>query len=240
MKTVSSKLFVCVVALAAIAGCPLEVEEGSGDIVEEVRELDSFSSVRVSSGLCAHVADGAGGTALLRGDDNLLDEIATTVDEDGVLHVQPVDRDRILLPTHCIEVRVATEQLVAAHAAGGAEIVAEQVVADDVALHASGGAQLFVGQVLADNVDVELSGGANALASGLANELHVEASGGSVARLSLLEVSAVMLEASGGSVVEVSAEDAVLGDASGGSHVTVSGDVLLVQVDTSGGSSVEH
>jgi hypothetical protein len=224
----------------ALGACHFEIQEGSGEIVEETREIDAFSVVHVASGLCAHVSEGEGGTARLVGDDNLLDEVAVTVDDDGELHIQPVERRVILAPTECIAVHVATEQLVAAHASGGAELVAERVVAEEPRVSASGGAQLFLGEVLGDTVRVELSGGSEALAAGLANELHVEASGGSHARLSLLETDAVMVDASGGSVVEVHANEAVLGDASGGSTVTVSGDAALITVDASGGSSVDR
>jgi hypothetical protein len=223
-----------------LAGCPIEIVEGDGDIVDREVEVAAFTAVHVGNGLCAHISEGETGPVVLRGDANLLERLEVAVDEEGALHVEPFDQGEVLIPSgDCLKVIASTPQLVDAHASGGAEIVAESLVGDQLQAHASGGAQIFVGAVEGDELDVELSGGSRALLRGAVDVLTVEASGGSVARLSLLEARAVRVDLSGGSRAEIVAEEAVIGDASGGSTVVVSGDPGLATVDTSGGSSVE-
>ncbi len=111
------------------------------------------------------------------------------------------------------------------------------VVEFDGSVNFSGsGRSVMVTMPLLESLDA--SGGASVSAEGATDRVSIEASGGSSVSTGGLQASDVVVDASGGASVTLFATASVTGKASGGSSVSVLGGPGVVDVDSSGGSSV--
>lgn len=200
------------VLLACALACNLSTG-GSGAPVDEVRPVDAFSELEVGSGIGATVTPGVQ-SVRLRGPSDLLAKVRTEVVSGRLL----VLADEPLLGSD-LELLVTVPVLRALVAGGGAVVSAEGVAAnDEVLVGASGGSLVeLAGQSL--RVVAEVSGGSTLEgASLLASVAELTTSGGSTVALSVAQQLAV--EASGGSVVRVFGRPAVTREQlSGGSQL---------------------
>jgi hypothetical protein len=141
-----------------MAGCaPI----GSGNIVTETRDVDTFDSVDVESGIRVDlVVDPAADKGVeVVYDDNLQERIVLSV-EDGVLHVD-ADGNLPLFGTEGRQVRVVTPGLVALTMSGGAQVDAAGTVAS-LDLRVSGGANAGLEDLIVSNLVVDMAAGAKA------------------------------------------------------------------------------
>jgi hypothetical protein len=167
---------VLVLALTAV-GCG---STGSGDIVSETREVESFDRIEVSGGIAVEItvdpAAPAGVTSIY--DDNLQDKIITEVNGDTlVIEV----RGDVIAPGSGRMVKVAMPVLIGLAADGGA--YAQGVgAADDLELRAEGGAAVDFEDMTVQTMDVGLDGGSNATVNALL-EITGQVTGGATLTL---------------------------------------------------------
>ena len=201
----------------------------------EDREVPSFDSVHVASGIRATVEIGARKPVHLEADKELLEVIETRV-EDGTLHVGFKPRAHVW-NTGEVTVSIQTPQLHAVAGSGGAVVRATFTRSTDSAISASGGSELHVRGVDARELAVEGSGGAVLDVAGRADQLSLQLSGGSHFDARQFEAKNVAVQGSGGSVAELRASGKVRGALSGGSEMHVRGGARA-SVATSGGSEI--
>ncbi len=113
------------------------------------------------------------------------------------------------------------------------------VIEFDGNVNVGGGSSRAVEVVLPRLKSIEASGGAFVKASGRVQGYTIDVSGGATIAAAELEAREVDVDASGGAVVRVFARSSVTGDASGGASIKVKGSPPSVEVDTSGGATVE-
>jgi hypothetical protein len=89
------------------------------------------------------------------------------------------------------------------------------------------------------SLDLELSGGSHVDVEGSADDLTVDASGGSTLDLSDFPVHDASIEFSGGSSGTISLDGNLDADVSGGSRLWYIGSPTLGNIDTSGGATVQ-
>ena len=153
--------------------------EGSGVIAEDVRSVASFSGIDIS-GFCE--VDVTAGqltdTVTVRGDDNLLSLVQTTV-ESGVLrirndnHIRPKAGLRIVVSTTGIDalaisgavkatVREIDESVFRLKSSGASKIFLSGRT-DSFELRGDGASRIDAGQLVSDNVSVTSSGAGKAI-----------------------------------------------------------------------------
>ncbi|MGI5862587.1 MAG: GIN domain-containing protein, partial [Myxococcales bacterium] len=200
------------VLLACLLACNLPTG-GTATPVADVRQVGAFSELEIGSGIGATVTPGVQ-SVRLRGPSDLLAKVRTEV-AGGRLFVLA---DEPLLGSD-VELVVTVPVLRALVAGGGSVVRAEGVAAnDEVLLAASGGSLIeMVGQSF--RVVAELSGGSTLEGADLLASVAVlNTSGGSTVELSVAQQLEV--EASGGSVVRVFGRPAVTREQiSGGSRL---------------------
>ncbi len=161
------------VGLAAV-GVACRGLGGSGRAKEEVRTIAAVTHVEVSGAveLDVTVADGAP-TLTIRGDDNLLPHVLTTVTGDR-LHIHT---DVDVSPEVPLHVALVVADLRALDVSGATRIHVKGLHGESFALDASGAGSVDLqGEV--SRVTVEVSGAANVEAHGLrAHTVKVELSG---------------------------------------------------------------
>jgi Putative auto-transporter adhesin, head GIN domain len=201
-------------AVAAVAtGCT--GAKGEGGNVAETRNLAAFERIETTFGIDVIVHIGPSQPIEVRAQSNILPLVTTAV-EGGTLHITASQELNALV---AVTVVISTPHI------------------DGIAL--SGGADGTVTGFAGDRLEVTMSGGGDLTVDGTAEQVSIDASGGSEAHLSKLAIGTLDVELSGGSGVEARVSNEVRGSASGGAHVTVNGNARL-NVQTSGGAQVGH
>lgn len=215
-------LFSVLALVLALAACEEGFfgtgEKGSGNLVTEVREVDSFDRIDVGSAINLDVVVDASveQSVTVTYDDNLLDNLITRV-QGGELALD-FDGNVNLTGAANRVIEVITPELVALDASG----------ATDVAVRGS-----------ESNLVIDASGASSVTVSGSAENVELDVSGASDVDLTDLSVADVALDVSGASTVTVDATGVISGEASGASTVEVRGDPASVLVETSGASSID-
>ena len=207
---------------------------GSAVAAAQDREVASFDSVHVASGIRATVEIGARKPVHLEADKDVLDSIETRVEE-GTLHVG--FKPRFHWNTGEVTVTIQTPELHAVAGSGGAAVRATFTRSTNSAISSSAGSEVHVRGVDAKELAVEGSGGAILDVAGRADQLSLQLSGGSRLDARKLEAKNVDVHGSGGSVAQLRASEKVRGSLSGGSEMHVRGGARAT-VATSGGSEV--
>jgi len=184
---------VLVLALTA-AGCG---STGSGNIVTETREVDTFDRIEVSSVIAVEItvdaAAPAGVTSIY--DDNLQDKILTEVDGNTlVIEV----RGNVIAPGSGRMVRVAMPVLIGLAADGGATVHGVGA-ADEVELRAEGGSTVDFEDMTVQTMIVGLDGGSTVTVNPL-HEVTGRVTGGATLTLTNSPASRDLDVSGGGKV----------------------------------------
>lgn len=150
---VSVIVLASVLAFAA-SGCICE--EGSGDVVEESRALPEFTRLRLDVPGRVTMVQGAATPLKIRTDDNLIEEISTSV-KDGALVIDNPDIDCID-PSE-LEIQVSTEEIRGVTIDGSGDILLpEPIETDEVELAIDGSGTITAAMVRADDVKLDIDG----------------------------------------------------------------------------------
>jgi hypothetical protein len=200
--------------VAALTGCGPGVQ-GSGNVVDEARQVAEFTSIDVSDGITANVMVGFDQGVHVSGDDNLVALVKTEV-RSGRLQVFLPESVRGWSSENELRVDVAVPRLESLTRSGGSTVKAQHIDADTFTLEASGGGLVeLTGR--ATSVTTELSGGTRLEARDFAATdatLHSSGGGSTVMKVS----TTLSVEASGGGDVRIMGRPSVrTQDLSGGS-----------------------
>jgi hypothetical protein len=247
MNVVRRLLLVPVILGVLLAGACIEVNVNdlddrptvrpSGDIRTVRYDYRDFSRVAVSDTFRATITQGGEFSVVLRVDANLLDHLGVTVDGDE-LEVELRGNQR-LRGSFTMEAAITMPVLDAVQISGASQIEAGGFTgAGTIVAEVSGASRLEM-TVVAEELEVDASGASRVTLHGKAESLVVDASGASTIAAEGLEANSCEVELSGASNAQVQA-GRQLGPAnlSGASKLTYLGSPELVEIDTSGASSV--
>jgi hypothetical protein len=152
---------------------------GSGNIVTESRDVDSFESVEVEAGIQVDliVDPTATGRVDVVYDDNLQDRVAVSVEE-GVLRISA--NGNLSTIGEGRAVTVVTPGLVGLTMSGGSQVDADGAL-DDLDLDVSGGSAADLDDLVVANLVVDISGGSSARVHASASVAGDVGSGSSLA-----------------------------------------------------------
>ncbi len=233
-----STLLFCATLL--IAGCTeMRLPLGSGNIVREERTVAPFTAVSICCGLHLEWIQGEPRAVVLEGDDNILSEIETVVeDEQLTIRFRQAFTFFSSLRNRPVTIIITAPTLQGLELSGGAEANADQISTDTLHLLVSGGSHINIDTLSVDQLSAELSGGAEIrIDTGTINQQKVDASGGSHYRLDDVQSSSATLQLSGGSQARVWVSETLRVNASGGSQLDYTGSPTVEQ-NISGGSRV--
>ncbi|MDQ3232219.1 MAG: DUF2807 domain-containing protein [Pseudobdellovibrionaceae bacterium] len=229
------KLSIVLLALTLSRLAMTEVEIGSNTVIEESRQVNSFTAVSIASGLHVTLAKGNAASVKLRGDDNILPLIETEVSGDELkIHLKKDISIRITRP---IEVSITIPSLKKISASGGSHIVSSVGSPDAFAVEASDASHVTVQGLNVRNLDLDSMGGSSLDLRGKADKMKFDGSGGSLLKADALQVTETSLEASGGTKLHMQGSSKIIGEISGGSLIYTLKSAS-VSVLSSGGSRV--
>ena len=204
---------VTLAALISLGACACDRIEGSGRAIEDARTLPPFDRVEVSAGLEAEVSIGSR-VVILRGDDNILPSIVTTV-HDGLLTIEPLhDLD----PTVPLSIQVSAPSLGSA------------------ALRAGG--RLWVNDIAVERFELIGEAGGEIVASGAVDHLTVELTAGGEIDARELVSPSVSIFGSAGGTMSVTATEEISGAIESGSVARIHGAPASRSVQTRSGGEV--
>jgi hypothetical protein len=198
-----------------LTGCGLR---GSGVAATETREIASFDAIGIDGGfiLIAHVDPAAAQRVELRGDDNIVPEVVTTV-TDGKLELT-------------IDHWLVRPQL---------DMTVEVRVPSLSAISVSGAADMRVDGLHGERFELAVSGASSSKLSGTIDHFEVESSGANTLDASELHAKVVKIGVSGAGDSEVWASEQLDANVSGAGNVRYHGEPEDVQENVSGAGSVK-
>lgn len=221
-------LAVTMLALGVLPGCRLRLFqdfrpaiEGSGRVLEEVREVEPFQAIAAHDALVVSYEPGEVATVIVRGDDDLVPLVRALVRE-GVLVLEMVEDTRYESRTP-LEVLVVGPAVSVVEAHGAAQVRAKLDGTGRVRLLADGASQVWVSELGASEAILEVSGAARLEVKGRTDAVTLTAAGASRIDAGALVAAHVEVDVSGAAHVEVYAAGDVRGSASGASVVRLAG-----------------
>ncbi len=233
---------IIILCLFAFAAASVQAQKTVYDANVEMRPVEAFKAIEVSSGIDLYVSFGKTALAVSAKDADSRNAIKTSV-ENGVLKIGYDWKERrgnTIGGNRQLKAYVGFETLEAIDASGGSNVFVEGFIQSlKLVINASGGSD-FKGKVAVQNLVVDISGGSDVVISGEAALANIDASGGSDFKGFGLQCQTAEIKVSGGSDIEVSVSQALVAKASGGSDVRFKGTASVVETKTSGSSSVKR
>jgi hypothetical protein len=260
MKNLISATFhlpVFAMGLALLAGACCE--EGSGVVVEETRPVGAFRQLTLDVSGTVTLTQGPSSPLKLRTDDNLIDNVVTTVRDDGdTLVIEADDSSCCIDPTE-LEVQVSSDDIDALLIRGSGEIAvrgpleagdlslavegsgsiaADAIAADDVSLDIDGSGDMDL-RIDAAVLDSSIEGSGSYRLAGSAGEHSIEIDGSGDVDASALATGTTRVDIQGSGDCSVAASDVLDVSVEGSGDVSYCGDPRVTEsIDGSG--SVER
>lgn len=213
--------------------------KASDRVEKEVRKVQSFDGIEVSSAIQIEITDGpANNTIQIDAPDNVLQYIKSEV-KNGVLVLRV--ENSIQLNNSSMKVTFPHQKIRYIKASGASTVKVHPTLKVEQLKIDISGASVLKSAVMANKVIFDGSGASSVQLTGNAQDLEVDISGASNFKGQELKVANVMVECSGASTASVWAVDQLKAQASGASTVRyVKQDGLQINRSVSGASSVKE
>ncbi|MFY7999084.1 MAG: head GIN domain-containing protein [Candidatus Kapaibacteriota bacterium] len=208
-------------------------KKGSGVERTEIREASKFIGIDVGGAFDVEVVCGKEPAIEITADDNLLEDITTTV-RGNTLYIETKQN---ISPKTKLRLRIATQNLEDVQSSGASDLIIKGVNNDKLSISTSGAGSVKA-SVKTGKLSVETSGAGNVDISGSANTLDVETSGAAEIKARDLQVKNARIEVSGAGDVEVRVSEELNVSVSGAGDIRYYGNPKTVSKEVSGAGSV--
>lgn len=202
--------------LIGLTSCRYYGVRGSGDVTEEKRDVEEFSSLSVGGIFEVEVTCGKEPSLTIEAEDNLIPLIKTEVEGDRLI----ISTRKHISPRKGLKITLSTYEL------------------ND--LDISGACKVKVEGIKSNRFSVDASGASNLYLQGETKKLSLDISGASKLNAVDLISETVLADLSGASNADVYASQDLRADLSGASHMDYYGDPKSIKPDCSGASSMER
>jgi len=228
--------------------------KGSGNVIEETRDVQDFTKIEVQGGLAVDVKCGEETKIKVEADDNVLPYIETNVDGNKLT----IKYSRSVSLTKDIKIEVSAKNIDELTAGGASKINMqgfknESLKADangaskmklqgetgDLSIKATGASNIVLEDIKAEKIDVELTGASDLKATGTSENINIKGTGASSIEMEDLKAQGAMLDLSGASNAKIDVEETLKVKATGASNVRYRGSPGDVRSDLSGASKLE-
>lgn len=236
MKTLKQLVFLPITILSLLfTSCILSPSiKGNGDVVEQERNIDDFSELKVSRGMNVYITYGDDTKLMIRADGNLLKVIETEVIGD----VLEISSEANIKKAKEKKVFVTTPNLDKLKAFAGSNVYSENTIeTGNFIVSASAGSNIKL-QLDAKQVEVSASAGSNINLKGKAKSITGKASSGSNIRANELNSSKADCKVSSGANFWVTATNQLMGKASSGGNIFYYGSPENTEIHKSSGGNV--
>jgi hypothetical protein len=152
----------------------INVDEGSGNVITETRNVSGFDRVQFSGIGDVELVQGDREELVIEAEDNVLSRITTEV-RGGTLYIG-FDR-RPIFPTKTVKFYLTMRDIRGLETTGVSNIQAENVVTDRLEIRISGTGNTNIYQLTTDRLNVNISGAGSFTAQGETQEQTINLSG---------------------------------------------------------------
>ena len=231
----------------ALSGCSVanifvKTVHGSGEVVIEKRDVETFSKIKAHGDLELFVTQVDPGVEI-RAESNLMKYVHTYV-QDQTLIVEIADTDGTssinLQPLEPIQVYVMLTKITDMQLSGSVDLIAGQIIAEDIQMNLtlSGESTAKIDAVRTGTLNINLSGASELeIVDGQVSDQHIKANGESQYLAEWLKSESATMMLSKGSEATIWAEENFEVDLSGGSTAYYFGSPNnLSEIKNTGGS----
>jgi hypothetical protein len=232
------RMLVAFLVVAWLVGCTPVSITGSGNVVTQEEPITGFDKVDVSQGFNVDIRQAEQFSVVIRVDDNVLPYLQV-VKQGATLNIG-LEPGRVYgIRNATMQAEVTMPELAGLDLSGGSQAAITGFKSTGaLSVSMSGGSRLQ-GDIQAGAASFELSGASDMTLSGSAQDVRIDASGGSQLDLADFPVAGANISVSGASQATVNPSGRLDVSASGASRVYYLGNPTLGTVDTSGASAVE-
>jgi len=232
--------FVVVVSVVALSILACQVGGfqpigGSGNVVTQEMPLTGFDEVAVSHAFHVDISQGEAFSVVIRVDDNLV-EYLQVVKEGNTLKIGLKPGQDVRNAT--LQAEVTMPELAGLDLSGASHVTITGFKPTQALVVDASGASHLRGDIEAGNASFDLAGSSGVTLSGSAQDVTIDAAGGSEADLSAFSVVDANVEARGKSQVTVNVSGRLDVDASNGANVYYLGNPTLGTITESGKAEV--
>ncbi len=208
--------------------------KGNGEVVEDVRELGKFNSVKVTSGMNVYFVQGDKPSVVVVADENLLEIIETKVN-DNTLEIRA--RANIWSATSK-KVVITTNKIREIHGTAGSNIYTDgRLIVDKLTLQASAGCN-FKMDLDGQSVDVSISSGANVFLTGKSKQFCAKTSSGANLKAEDFKAEVSEIKVSSGANAWVTTMKELTAHASSGGNIFYYGSPDRTNTSSSSGGNI--
>lgn len=214
--------------------------KGNGNMVTETRNTAAYDKIAVAGFFDVHLVKGEEGEITLKGEENLLEYISTTV-KNGVLLIKV--KQKVNLSTSwnkSISLRVPVTEINGVKLSGSGDVTSEVTLeAPDFEIAVSGSGDIVL-DVDAQFITTKVSGSGDIDLSGKAKDIAIKVSGSGDVNAYGLEAQNAKVEVSGAADVKVHATGLLEARVSGSGDVRYKGNPKKVSSKVSGSGDVSQ
>jgi hypothetical protein len=214
-----------------------ETVEGSGQVVQEERQVNGFEKVSLSPMGILEIAQGETESLVIQAEDNLLPYLTSKVT--GQTLDLAVQRGVGLEPTQPIRYILTVKDLSEIQIYGAGEVSLPALETNTITLAASGAGSFRIDELTANELQVEISGTGTVTVAGVVERLDINISGAGSFNGSELQANQVEIDISGLGKATVWVVEELDVEISGGGTVSYYGSPTSVTKDTSGFGVIE-
>lgn len=210
---------------------------GNGQVVEDSRDIASFTGVQVSSGIDVYLSQGNDFDVVVEADENLQEVILTEVE--GKMLIVKTDRVNIR-SAKAKKVHVTLPELTALKISSAGDCIGQTpFTCQDLRISISSAGDLSL-DVEADRIDLDISSSGDASLSGKAREFNVSLSSAGDLNAFDLIAEKVEVDVSSAGDARVHASDEISMQASSAGNIYYRGDARVVHSSSSSAGSISH
>lgn len=239
-RLIPYKITLALFSLLLLTSChdwyTLKSITGSGNVITENRKIDqTFTGIDVSNGIDVIIQQGNTIEVIVEADDNLQDEITTTV-KNGILVIECEYNS--FLDVSSKKVIVKMPKIDQLESSSASSITSEMTIKTNaIDISSSSGSSVDL-KINADKLSCKASSGSDITLTGLALELNAKASSGSDIDAKDMPANKVVAKSSSGSSIEVNPILELQADASSGSSINYVKTPKKISRESSSGASI--
>jgi len=234
-------VFLSLAILLALPSCIIDGWDqgisGNGKVIEEVRDIDGFTGVKVSSGIDVYLSQGSSFEVKVEADENLHEVILTELE--GKMLVVKTERVNIR-NSKSKKVHVTLPELTALKISSAGDLVGQtQFSCEDLQISVSSAGDLSM-EVEAKRIDMDISSSGDANISGSADEFNVSLS--SAGDLNAFDLIAAIVDVNVSSAgdARVHGTDEISMTASSAGNIYYRGDARVINSQSSSAGNISH
>ena len=211
--------------------------EGSGNVVDQPRQVGSFSAIRLSGPIDVQLRSGDKEEVSVRFDDNLQSLIETTVVEGRAptLEVR-VARDAAFRARKAPVVSITFRQLEALSLSGSGDVRADRIRTENLAIAISGSSDVRIDNLDTNTLGISIAGSGDFHAAGRADTQGIRIAGSGDVRAQGLAGKVVKISIAGSGDAHVHASETLEVNIAGSGDVTYVGSPKITQKIMGSGS----